>query len=716
VQVDIIEKPVIIGDAPAQTGFNIKASAFSFQVLSSGLYSDSIAAICRELSANAYDAHVMAGKSDVPFDIIIPTALSPEFEVRDYGIGMSHGDVLTIFTTYFESSKTHSNDPVGCFGLGSKSPFSYGDSFVVESRYNGTKTTYAMYIGDNGMPCVSVAGDPEEYSIEDGNGMSIKIPVKYGDFHKFDAAANNAVLYYPVKPNIIGSSVTPQIKPALYSEVTATGIRYEIIEGSGCNVAIMGPVHYPIQVGGSGFVVSDRLSNLLRQLSIRVYVPVGALSITPSREHLKYDERTTNGLKSVFEEATADLCAKFAKMVDAFDSTYSALVFASAHYNYSSPLYSILGTRATYRGSMLTQVLRPRDMCGFEDQIVIRHLRRRYRSLNACNMIEVSEKVAFLIDDVGVTVNEYKLNLTALFRSGVESLYIVRKANKKAVIDDTVIDNFMQWAGMNDDDMGKYVTRLSDLIASGAFVRPVKQKTARTSSGGEWVATCYDMVIGRSNRITPKSETSPLYYTRSCWTGRIETLADYAKSLGKLENDAKIIFGASDFRLGWLQKHTKIKSFDEFIDKEVCPSLVHIIAATDVIKSDDWDFEKYSHIHSLQFSPTSGVGELVDRAMVRRGTLAQRIGKLKEERAKIPYGVAEHIRQLGHTNVRFKKVERIAKKMYTRVMSEIQCIKTKISEEYPILDYMTSSTPVELREQYVRMVDQLNQKEQNKCN
>jgi hypothetical protein len=89
------------------------------------------------------------------------------------------------------------------------------------------------------------------------------------------------------------------------------------------------------------------------------------------------------------------------------------------------------------------------------------------------------------------------------------------------------------------------------------------------------------------------------------------------------------------------------------------------------------------------------------------------VSSLKEERAKIPYGVVEYIRVMRHSNARFKKVERIAKKMYTRVMSEIQCITTKISEEYPILDYMTSSTPLELREQYVRMVDQLNQKEQN---
>ena len=43
--------------------FNIKRTSKAFQILSSGLYSNKILAIVRELSCNAWDAHVAAAKT-----------------------------------------------------------------------------------------------------------------------------------------------------------------------------------------------------------------------------------------------------------------------------------------------------------------------------------------------------------------------------------------------------------------------------------------------------------------------------------------------------------------------------------------------------------------------------------------------------------------------------------------------------------------------------
>ena len=51
----------------AETAFQIKTTAKAFDILSSGLYTDNILAIVRELSCNAYDAHVAAGTEDKPF-------------------------------------------------------------------------------------------------------------------------------------------------------------------------------------------------------------------------------------------------------------------------------------------------------------------------------------------------------------------------------------------------------------------------------------------------------------------------------------------------------------------------------------------------------------------------------------------------------------------------------------------------------------------------
>ena len=69
--------------------FRIRNSAKAFNILSSGLYANKIRAIIRELSCNAVDSHVAAGKSDTPFDIHLPNQLEPHFSIRDYGTGLN---------------------------------------------------------------------------------------------------------------------------------------------------------------------------------------------------------------------------------------------------------------------------------------------------------------------------------------------------------------------------------------------------------------------------------------------------------------------------------------------------------------------------------------------------------------------------------------------------------------------------------------------------
>ena len=61
--------------------FQMKSSAKAFQILSSGIYERKVEAIVRELSCNAYDSHVAAGKKDVPFKVNLPTGLDPKFSV-----------------------------------------------------------------------------------------------------------------------------------------------------------------------------------------------------------------------------------------------------------------------------------------------------------------------------------------------------------------------------------------------------------------------------------------------------------------------------------------------------------------------------------------------------------------------------------------------------------------------------------------------------------
>ena len=70
--------------------FTISANAHAFEVLSSRLYTDTRLAIVRELSTNAYDAHVDAGNADRPFDVHLPNSFAPFFKIRHGPISPGH--------------------------------------------------------------------------------------------------------------------------------------------------------------------------------------------------------------------------------------------------------------------------------------------------------------------------------------------------------------------------------------------------------------------------------------------------------------------------------------------------------------------------------------------------------------------------------------------------------------------------------------------------
>ncbi len=100
-KIDTKTRKIIRSDDFKETGFRIEANAKAFDILSSKIYTDVPLAIVRELSTNAFDAHVENNCADKPFDVKLPNALDPEFAIRDFGPGLSDENIETIYTTYF---------------------------------------------------------------------------------------------------------------------------------------------------------------------------------------------------------------------------------------------------------------------------------------------------------------------------------------------------------------------------------------------------------------------------------------------------------------------------------------------------------------------------------------------------------------------------------------------------------------------------------------
>jgi len=290
--------PLEVGGVQIEGEFTIKNSAKAFGILSSGLYSNKPQAIVRELGANAYDSHVEAGKKDVPFTVHLPTRLNPTFSIRDYGIGLDHVGVTKLYTTYFESTKTNSNDMIGCLGLGSKTPFSYTKSFTVVAIYNGIKRTYAAFINEAGIPAIALMG---ECATDDGNGLEVSFAVNKEDINIFASEAKRVYRWFKTKPEIIGNGVAiPEVK---YTERDIAPNSHLSNLQDYCDrgsYAIMGNIAYPISIPDSVSKedISDEVRSLFNDNSFVLEFGIGELDVAASREELSYVKVTIETLRN----------------------------------------------------------------------------------------------------------------------------------------------------------------------------------------------------------------------------------------------------------------------------------------------------------------------------------------------------------------------------------------------------------------------------------
>lgn len=303
--------------------FRIRNSAKAFNILSSGLYANKIRAIIRELSCNAVDSHVAAGKKDTPFDVHLPNQLEPWFAIRDYGTGLSHEQVTNIYTTYFESSKTESNDFIGALGLGSKSPFSYTDNFTVTAIKEGVKGVYTAFINDQGVP--SIALMMSEQSVEPA-GVEVKFSVndRY-DFNKFHDESRHVYTYFKLRPVIVGY-YNYKFRDVTYeTENIIPGVHaYNDSRGS---VAVMGNIAYPIQVPNTEQVLGELRS--LLGCGLELHFAIGELDFQASREGLSYIPQTIEAIKRKLEAVNKALTVVLAKEADAISNLWERAIFLS---------------------------------------------------------------------------------------------------------------------------------------------------------------------------------------------------------------------------------------------------------------------------------------------------------------------------------------------------------------------------------------------------
>jgi len=350
------------GGAAAPSHFKIEKSPTLFTTLSSGLYNDKVRATQRELSCNAWDAMVAAGKRNEPFEVHLPTQFEPYFSVVDFGTGLRfikggcetcHGTgiigkdssselycdecdrtgdydaVKRLYCTYFASDKQASNDAIGGFGLGSKSPFAYTNSrvngttitggFTVTNHYNGVTYFYTAFVGEDGYPDVRMDTQCETPDVP--NGVEVVFPVDPRDIWEFENKAKSVFEFFEPRPKF---NKEIEIHTPTYSVKTVKwGMRTNAntTQGNGLR-AIMGNVQYTV-----GNIDISRLSESQQKLvtmPIDLFFTIGELKPAASREALQLDGGTIANILKSLDVVQNDLMSEIKKQVDACKTAWEA--------------------------------------------------------------------------------------------------------------------------------------------------------------------------------------------------------------------------------------------------------------------------------------------------------------------------------------------------------------------------------------------------------
>lgn len=265
----------------------------------SRLYSEPFESVMREYTSNAYDSHKKAGQSKpVIVKLIRENPTTQSILIKDCGTGMSKKELLESFTQYGTSSKKDDPNFIGLFGLGGKSAFALVNKFVITT------------IKDNKFV-------KAEATLSDIDGVNLKVleyknTTEPNSFHVYiPNVPNNAVnmnlhalhkMFYMWKPKTI--IINNEFPPSIYDSedfLKLTGFK-DRVDGFtpilfSKNATVLadninffnGPVRYELSVDE---LTKIGVKNAGELRGHYIYLPLGSIELTPSREKFMWTEKT----------------------------------------------------------------------------------------------------------------------------------------------------------------------------------------------------------------------------------------------------------------------------------------------------------------------------------------------------------------------------------------------------------------------------------------
>ena len=266
--------------------------AFILDMFSDKVYTNKVRAVIRELACNAHDSHIIAGTTDIPFEVHLPTHLEPWFAIRDYGTGLCDEDIANVYGAIGVSTKRDSNEVIGCFGIGSLSPYSMCDSFIVKSCLDGIVRTYQCMRDEQRQPKVIPLGAE---STDEANGLEINLTVD-GKVEEFHREACEVFAFWEGTLPQINDELVISKSQQLRDSYIFKGDDFGLTSSWGNMYALMGNISYKIPSDWDSFNVDGY-----------VKFELGELEFDTARENLSVTDANRDVVKSKFAKVKNSL-------------------------------------------------------------------------------------------------------------------------------------------------------------------------------------------------------------------------------------------------------------------------------------------------------------------------------------------------------------------------------------------------------------------------
>lgn len=401
-----------------------ESQAIMFNVLRKTMYADPIGSVLREYMANARDEHKKFGVQR-PFEITFPTQFQPELRIRDFAGGLEKDGILHFFGKFGASDKRKVKNLVGHYGLGCKSGHAYGDSYTITGYKDGRFCIVNFYIDQSEVGKYAVLGEGET---DEPNGILVTVPVLTQDINRFVSKGLAAMTYFKQKPVIKGLSYEPTFDTKR-AVIEGDDWRFN---GSGSPVVVMGEIGYPVPSNSMGEIPA--WERKLLNNDIEIYVEIGEVEVTSSRESLQMSPKTIAAIRARLAsmrekmvEHTQEAFGRCKTMLEA-KMLYHSLITSGSGFG---GIVKESGARIEFNGVELENSYI--TFAEFEPHNVVTFVRGRRSSVSQSRgkTIRVERGIVLYYDDTNGAQTNYSRRAQTLLDAGASQVLLIQSSAPK---------------------------------------------------------------------------------------------------------------------------------------------------------------------------------------------------------------------------------------------------------------------------------------------